>query len=49
MTNDMLSGQIDAVIACSAPQIKAGKLRALAIIGNKRVDAARRPDAAEIG
>jgi tripartite-type tricarboxylate transporter receptor subunit TctC len=41
MTSDMLSGQIDAVIDLLGgylPQIRAGKLRAMAIIGNKRVD-----------
>ena len=41
MISDMLSGQIDAVIDLLGgylPQIKAGKLRALAIIGNKRVE-----------
>jgi len=41
MITDMLSGQIDAVIDLTGgylSQIKAGKLRALAIIGNKRID-----------
>jgi tripartite-type tricarboxylate transporter receptor subunit TctC len=41
MITDMLSGQIDAVIDLTGgylPQIKAGKLRALAIIGDKRVE-----------
>jgi tripartite-type tricarboxylate transporter receptor subunit TctC len=41
MISDMLSGQIDAVIDLTGgylPQIKAGKLRALAIIGNKRIE-----------
>jgi tripartite-type tricarboxylate transporter receptor subunit TctC len=41
MVSDMLSGQIDAVIDLTGgylAQIKAGKLRALAIIGNKRID-----------
>ena len=40
MITDMLSGQIDAVIDLTGgylAQIKAGKLRALAIIGNKRI------------
>jgi tripartite-type tricarboxylate transporter receptor subunit TctC len=41
MITDMLSGQIDAVIDLTGgylSQIKAGKLRALAIIGNKRIE-----------
>ena len=41
MISDMLSGQIDAVIDLTGgylTQIKAGKLRALAIIGNKRIE-----------
>jgi tripartite-type tricarboxylate transporter receptor subunit TctC len=41
MASDMMSGQIDAVIDLLGgylPQIKAGKLRALAIIGNGRVE-----------
>lgn len=41
MVSDMLSGQIDAVIDLTGgylTQIKAGKLRALAIIGNKRLE-----------
>ena len=42
MITDMLSGQIDAVIDLTGtylPQIKAGKLTALAIIGKKRSEA----------
>lgn len=45
MITDMLSGQIDAVIDLTGgylTQVKAGKLRALAIIGNKRI--AQLPD-----
>lgn len=41
MITDMLSGQIDAVIDLTGgylAQIKAGKLRALAVIGDKRVE-----------
>jgi tripartite-type tricarboxylate transporter receptor subunit TctC len=41
MSADMMSGQIDAVIDLLGgylPQIRAGKLRALAIIGNSRVE-----------
>ena len=41
MVSDMLSGQIDAVIDLAGgylPQIKGGKLRALAVIGNKRLE-----------
>jgi tripartite-type tricarboxylate transporter receptor subunit TctC len=41
MITDMLSGQIDAVIDLTGgylTQIKAGKLRALAVIGNKRIE-----------
>jgi tripartite-type tricarboxylate transporter receptor subunit TctC len=41
MASDMLSGQIDAVIDLLGgylPQIRAGKLRALAIIGNTRIE-----------
>lgn len=41
MISDMLSGQIDAVIDLTGgylAQIKSGKLRALAIIGNKRIE-----------
>lgn len=41
MISDMLSGQIDAVVdllGSYLPQIKAGKLRALAVIGNKRIE-----------